>query len=48
MANNTYMYEDPRSLKDRLIQRWLQYTQNKLDRRRYRRVDRFLKKIIKY
>ena len=45
MPNNTDIYEDPRNVKDKLIQRWLQYSQNKLNRRRYRRVDKLLKKM---
>ena len=38
-------FKDPRSFKDKFIQMWLIKTQNKLDKRFFRRVDRVLKKI---
>lgn len=41
-------YKDPRSLKDKFIQYWLLKTQNKLDKRNFRRVDHFLQKVLKY
>ncbi len=41
-------YKDPRSLKDKFIQYWLLKTQNKQDKRNFRRIDHFLKKVLKY
>lgn len=45
---NTIKFKDPRSLKDKLIQKWMFHTQNKLDHLSYRRIDRLIRNIIKY
>jgi len=46
--SNWKMYKDPRNIFDKWIQRWLLKTQAKLDKRKNRRVDRFLKSILNY
>lgn len=45
---NPDLFKDPRSQFDIRIQRWLQLTQNKLDKRIFRRIDRLLKSVLKY
>ena len=45
---NFSIYNDPRRRIDKFIQRWLLGTQNKLHKRKYRRIDRLIKLILKY
>lgn len=42
---NPAVYIDPRNITDKIIQKWLTFTQNKLDKKIYRRIDRALKLI---
>lgn len=42
------LYRDPRSLKDKLIQKWLYTTQNKLHIKNIRRIDRLIQRITRY
>jgi glycosyltransferase involved in cell wall biosynthesis len=41
-------FKDPRNLKDKIIQKWLLHTQDKLGQLKYRRIDRVIRNIIKY
>ncbi len=45
---NTDFLQDPRSKFDKFIQNWLMKTQNKLHIRKYRRIDKLIKLILKY
>ncbi len=45
---NSYEYKDPRSILDKMIQRWMFFTQNKLNQKKYRRADRVIRQILKY
>ena len=47
-SENIKLYKDPRSLKDKIIHKWLLYTQNKLDKRKYRRIDKLIKYFANY
>ena len=41
-------FKDPRNSIDKSIQKWMMKTQNKLDKLRYRRIDRLIKYIFNY
>jgi hypothetical protein len=45
---NPQSFSDPRNFIDKIIQQWLQVTQNKLDKRTYRRIDRLIKLLFRY
>jgi hypothetical protein len=45
---NVETYEDPRTILDKLIQKWLMSTQSKLVKRNFRRVDKLIKRVFKY
>lgn len=45
---NSQSYSDPRNFIDKIIQRWLQLTQNRLDKRTFRRIDRLIKRFFNY
>ena len=39
-------YTDPRNVIDKIIQKWLSFSQNKLDKKNYRRIDKLLKMVF--
>lgn len=43
-----FSLKDPRSNIDKLIHKWFKFSQNKLDKRMFRRIDRLIKVLLKY
>lgn len=46
--HNSKSFADPRNTVDKLIHFWLKYSQNKLNRLKYRRIERMIKKFTNY